>query len=170
MSSRYCLLMLLLMLTGCVSLPDDLNSNNEVALVPFSAALNTQPPAQARWGGEIAEVRNRTEGSEIEVVQFALNRSGRPLKSDASLGRFRIRVPGFIDPAIYAPGRLVTAFGTLTGTQQSVVGEQPYLFPVLETDAVHLWSEIKDAPEPCDCDPFFNSPFMMRPIIIVPSR
>ncbi|GAA0784104.1 Slp family lipoprotein [Marinobacterium sediminicola] len=170
MWNRCGVLILLLMLGGCASLPDELRPINEQALLPFSEALHMSPPAEARWGGEIASVRNQPDGSVVEVVQFALNTSGRPLKSDISTGRFRIRIPGFIDPAIYAPGRLVTALGRFTAIEQDKVGEQPYAFPVLETGTIHLWPEIKDPPERCDCDPFLHSPFMMRPIILVPNR
>lgn len=170
MLSRHCLLFCLLLLGGCAAVPDELKPVNELALLPFADAPLTQPPAEARWGGEVAQVRNLTEGSEIEVVQFALGSSGRPLKSDNSAGRFRIRVPGFIDPAIYAPGRQVTALGNFSGIEQGKVGEQSYAFPILEAQSVHLWPVIEETPERCDCDPFFYSPFMMRPIIVVPAR
>lgn len=167
---RFCLLFIVMMLGGCASVPDQLKAVNERSLLPFADATVVEPPAEARWGGEVAAVRNRAEDSEIEVVQFELNASGRPQKSDTSAGRFRIRVPGFIDPAIYAPGRQVTALGEFTAIEQDKVGDQPYAFPVLKTDSVHLWPEIKDPPARCDCDPFFHSPFMMRPIIVVPKQ
>lgn len=170
MLRSYTLLLCLLLLGGCASVPDTLRPVSETALLPFADAGVVSPPAEARWGGEIAAVRNQAQGSEIEVVQFQLNASGRPLKSDASAGRFRIRIPGFIDPVIYANGRLVTALGNFTGMEQGKVDAQPYSFPILETESVHLWPEIKDPPERCDCDPFFHSTFMMRPIIVVPAR
>lgn len=170
MLSRYCLLLCFLILGGCASVPDELKAVNELALLPFADVTVVGPPAEARWGGEVAQVRNRTAGSEIEVVQFTLDRRSRPLPSDTSAGRFRIRMPGFIDPAIYAPGRQVTALGTFTGIEQGKVGEQTYAFPILETESVHLWPEVKDPPERFDCDPFFHSPFMMRPIIVVPAQ
>ncbi len=170
MPSRFCLLFCLLILGGCAALPDELKPVNEQVLLPFADATLVDPPAEARWGGEVAQVRNHNTGSEIEVVQFALDRSGRPLKSDSSAGRFRIRVTDFIDPAIYAPGRQVTALGEFSGIEQGQVGEQPYAFPVLEAESVHLWPELKAPPPRCDCDPFFYSPFMMRPIIVVPQK
>jgi len=160
-----------LALSGCAALPDDLTTPEGQTLLPFAEAGTTAAAQQAvLWGGEIASVSNLAQGSRVEVVQFRLNASGRPIKSDESGGRFRIEVEGFIDPAIYAPGRLVTAQGLFTTTQAGTIGEHPYTFPVLSTQKVHLWPEIKDPPERCDCDPFLHSPFMMRPIIVVPQK
>lgn len=169
--NRFVFLFTALLLGGCASVPNDLLPASEQALLPFSSTATATAQGQsARWGGEIAQVRNLAQGSELEVVQFALNASGRPLKTDTSGGRFKIQVPGFIDPAIHAPGRLVTALGTFTGIERGKVGEQDYSFPILTSDRVHLWPEIQDPPPRCDCDPFFNSPFMMRPVIIVPAK
>lgn len=169
--NRLMLVCIALLIGGCASVPSGLRSGSDQTLLSFADARTTTLEGQgARWGGEIAHVSNLQQGSQLEVVQFSLNASGRPLKTDTSGGRFRILVPGFIDPAIYAPGRLVTALGTFTGIEQGKIGEQDYAFPTLESDQVHLWSEIKDPPARCDCDPFFHSPFMMRPIIVVPAR
>lgn len=169
--NRLMLVFIVLLVSGCASVPSGLRTGSDQTLLSFADARTTTLEGQgARWGGEIAHVSNLQQGSQLEVVQFSLNASGRPLKTDKSGGRFRIMVPGFIDPAIYAPGRLITALGTFTGIKQGKVGEQDYAFPTLESEQIHLWPEIKDPPVHCDCDPFFNSPFMMRPIIVVPAR
>lgn len=161
----------MLALSGCAALPDDLATPEGQALLPFSQAGQTPATRQlALWGGEIASVSNLAGGSRLEVVQFDLNAGGRPIKSDSSGGRFRIEIDAFIDPAIYAPGRLVTARGAYTGVQAGKVGEHPYTFPVIHTDSVHLWPEPQEIREHCDCDPFFYTPFMMRPVILVPQK
>lgn len=165
------LLAITLLLGGCASLPEGLRTAPEQKLLPFAAVTTTAPEGQSvRWGGEVVRVSNLNEGSMIEVVQFSLNASGRPLRTDQSGGRFRIRVPGFIDPAIYTPGRLVTAVGQFQALEQDQVGEQPYTFPVLEARHVHLWPVVEKAPERCDCDPFFNTRFIMHPVILVPRQ
>jgi len=160
-----------LLLGGCASLPEDLRTPPGQGLLPFSAAATTAPEGQdVRWGGEVVKVSNRQEDSVIETVQFSLNASGRPVRTDQSGGRFRIRIPGFIDPAIYTSGRLVTAVGQFKEVEQDSIGEHPYAFPVLEARHLHLWPVVEKTPERCDCDPFFSSPFMMRPIILVPQK
>lgn len=168
---RLLLIMLVLMLSACSSVPSNLQLANEQVLMDFSATKTTPPSGQPiRWGGEIAAVRNLEQGSVIEVVQFTLNASGRPIKSDVSGGRFRIWVTDFIDPVIYAEGREVTAIGRFIELESGHVGEQAYQFPVLKADNIHLWQELKEPPNlNCNCDPFFfHRGFMMSPIIVVP--
>ncbi|MBV0933609.1 Slp family lipoprotein [Marinobacterium weihaiense] len=167
MLKQLALLTLTLALGACAAVPEGLKTEDTRTLLPFAEHGPDAAPATARWGGEIAAVHNRAESTEIEVVQFELNASGRPLKSDTSGGRFRLQVPGFLDPAIHAPGRLVTALGTFSGMTDGHIDEQPYRFPVLRSESVHLWPVIKE-PVKCDCEPMFNSPLLMRPIIVVP--
>ncbi|MFN3881626.1 MAG: Slp family lipoprotein [Nitrincola lacisaponensis] len=170
---RILFVMSILVIGGCASIPDDLSTSPEQTLLPFAATVTSKPDNQtARWGGEIAQVSNLAQGSLIEVVEFTLNSRGRPLKADTSGGRFQVQVPGFIDPAIYAPGRMITALGSFAEIKEGLVGEQPYRFPVLHTDQVHLWPEVQESStRDCHCDPFFlHRSFMMRPIIIVPAN
>ncbi len=170
--NRMMLFITALLIGGCASIPSDLRTATEQTLLPFSSTVTTEPSGQiARWGGEIAKVSNLQQGSLLEIVEFSLNASGRPVKADTSGGRFRILVSGFIDPAIYVPGRLVTVLGSFSATEEDKVGDQAYLFPVLQSEQLHLWPEIEE-PSNCNCnyDPFsFHRSFMMRPIIIVPA-
>lgn len=170
--NRMMLLITALLIGGCASIPPDLRAKAEHTLLPFSSTVTTEPSNQiARWGGEIARISNLQQGSLLEVVEFSLNSSGRPVKADTSGGRFRVLISDFLDPAIYAPGRLITVLGTFSAIEADKVGEQAYLFPILHSEQLHLWPEIEE-PSNCNCnyDPFsFHRSFMMRPIIIVPA-
>lgn len=160
-----------LILGGCASLPDDLTSPEGQALLPFADSKTVAASQQkARWGGEIVTVRNLAQGSQVEVVQFVLSSNGYPVKSDNSGGRFRIETSNFIDPAIYKAGRKVTALGEFDRIESGKIDEQPYNFPILKTESVHLWPEVKDPPAACDCDPFWGNSLMHRPIIVVPAK
>ena len=170
--SRMMLFITALLIGGCASIPSDLRTATDQTLLPFASTVTTEPSGQtARWGGEIARVINLQQGSLLEVVEFSLNTRGRPVKADTSGGRFRILLPGFIDPVIYAPGRLVTALGTFSAIEADKVGEQAYLFPVLHSEQLHLWPEVKEpSTHQHHYDPFFfHRSFLMRPIIIVPA-
>lgn len=119
--------------------------------------------AAVRWGGTLAEVRNRAEVTELEIVARPLAGSGRPREGDGSEGRFIARVPGFLDPAIHARGRLITVAGRVAGVRRGTVGEYPYRFPVVEASAHHLWEPLPDPPRaaPCWYDPWY--PFGCSP-------
>lgn len=89
-------------------------------------------------GGAIAGVRNTSAGSELEVVQFATDHSGRITATDNSGGRFIVQVGTFSDPAVYQ-GRLVTLVGKVKGQTHARLDEIDYLYPVLTAHELHLW-------------------------------
>lgn len=100
--------------------------------------------ALVRWGGSIARVENRRDETWIEIVEYPLDDSDYPQPSNASEGRFIARIPGFLDPAIYAEGRLITVTGALESTIQRPIGEYPYTFPVVAADRYQLWEKRRE--------------------------
>ncbi len=130
------------MLSACAGRYPEAISGDGSAVVPYQHVLN-DPDAgvgnSARWGGIIASVENKETMSVIEVVHMKLRGTGRPILDENSLGRFRVHVKGFIDPEVYAPGRLLTVYGTYVGTEAGAIGEFLYDFPLLQSQGVHLW-------------------------------
>ncbi|ALC15586.1 starvation-inducible outer membrane lipoprotein [Desulfuromonas soudanensis] len=93
-------------------------------------------------GGAIAAVRGLPGGgSDLEMVQFPTDRSGRITATNTSGGRFIVRDTVFRDPAIYRPGRLMTLVGTVEGAEQGQIGDIDYSYPVLTVHELHLWPE-----------------------------
>ncbi|RUO37225.1 starvation-inducible protein [Aliidiomarina shirensis] len=135
---------LALTLTGCASqIPQSVRGDGS-ELTTFEqvrAAPEATLGEQVRWGGIIAEVRNRENNSEIEVVGFALRSFGRPQSNDETYGRFRVVVDGFADPEVYAKGRMITVLGAYTETEAGMIGEYVYEFPVVQASGVELWRE-----------------------------
>lgn len=89
-------------------------------------------------GGVIVETRNFTEKSEIEVVQKAVDSSGRVSGSDATLGRFIFRKRGYLESEIYSKGREIIGAGKVVGSQLGKIGDREYQFPVVEVEELHL--------------------------------
>lgn len=130
-------------LTGCASVPTELETaTNDEALIDYKLAKKQQNKVvgeSARWGGVIADVRNTEDKTVFEVVNFPLQRWGRPEVSDDSDGRFLAVVDGFIDPEVYKKGRAISFVGVIGKTQQGKIGEYTYIYPVLEADNHYLW-------------------------------
>jgi outer membrane lipoprotein len=82
-------------------------------------------------GGRIISTTVKKEETWVEVLQQPLDRQYRPENKDISYGRFIIVFQGFIDPAIYAPYRLITVAGEVTGKKVLPVKEIQYTYPVL---------------------------------------
>jgi len=160
------ILLLALVMGGCASkVPVDIRD-----AVPNSPGIGTvhQDPGahvgrEVRWGGSIAEVDNQADATWIEVVGRELTSGGRPESGDRSLGRFLLKVEGFLDPAVYSRGREVTARGVLAEAVTRKIGQYPYRFPVLEARALYLWPPREEPryerydhyPPPWYYDPWF---------------
>ncbi len=111
--------------------------------------------ARVRWGGRILSVENTAEATWLEVLALALGTDGEPDRDAPSEGRFLARVAGFLDPAVYAPDRLITLVGVLDKPVTRPVGEYPYVYPRLNVDVYYLWPRPAPAPRPDPwCDPW----------------
>lgn len=138
-----------LLFVGCAApVPPDIRTPEPTA-VSVSAA-RAAPSAYigtpVRWGGSILAVRNDTATSDIEILARPLTATGEPEPDDtgdgaASLGRFIARFAGFLDPAAYPEGRLLTVAGTVADVETRDVGEYPYRYPVVRATGKHLWPE-----------------------------
>lgn len=136
---------------GCTgSAPAAVDRSPEVAEV--RAAPDRFEGAEVRWGGAVASVRNLPAETRIEVVSRVLNGSGRPVSTPRGGSRFIALVEGFLDPAIYTPGRLVTFQGVVIGSRHAQ-GDS-VLYPVVDVRAHVLWERVPGAPSEY-YDPFW---------------
>ena len=96
------------------------------------------------WGGRIIEILNRNDSTEMVILQMELDSQGYPQKSDQSQGRFLVRSNQFMDPAIYSEGTLITVVGRLEDSETRLIGEMPYLYPVITVMEMKKWSPGED--------------------------
>jgi outer membrane lipoprotein len=90
-------------------------------------------------GGEILATRPRQGETEIELLARRLRGDDSPERSDRSPGRFLLRSPDFLDPAVYAAGRRITVVGEVTGVEDRSIGELPYRYPTIAAERIRLW-------------------------------
>jgi len=137
------LLLLLALLLSCAAAPispEVLGQvNREIGMAELAASPQAYTGQVVLLGGRIIAVQNLPEATEIEVLQSPLVNEERPQGGDVSEGRFVARLPGYADPAVYAPGRLITVAGRVVGSEARPVGQVEYRYPVLEALDVHLW-------------------------------
>lgn len=113
-----------------------------------------------RWGGNIVSTRNERDRTVLEIVGRNLDREGRPLEEDRSLGRFLVKTEGFLDPAVYKPEREVTVRGRIVDVISQPIGEFRYVYPVVQADDIYLW---KPRPPPQPRYPYYHDPFFYDP-------
>lgn len=122
------------------------------ALTPADAVedLSRAEGRRVIWGGRVVGSRNLADSTELVVLGLPLSRSQRPQVRGEPVGRFIVRYPGYLETMVYAPDRLVTVDGRVTGLETRPVGEARYPYPRVRAEAVHLW------PEPGDDDSGFR--------------
>lgn len=131
----------LALLAACASAPKfDLEGvNRELTPARAAANIDTARNQRALWGGIIVASRNLKDATQLEVLGYPLGRDGKPKQGDPPQHRFLVTHPGYLETADYAEGRLLSAVGTVAGTQEGKVGEARYVYPVLNASQLHLW-------------------------------
>lgn len=94
-------------------------------------------------GGKVIETKSSSGHWEIIVLQLPLGTGNRPLNTDKSAGRFLVRANGFLDPAIYKKGTLLTVVGKIIGREQRLIGGFNYQYPVLALIEAKTWQNLQ---------------------------
>jgi outer membrane lipoprotein len=142
-------LVVILTLLGCAAqVPPEIRTPEPapVSVSAARAAPHRYAGTAVRWGGSIISVRNDATTTAIELLARHLDATGEPRMQErpataGELGRFIARFDGFLDPAAYPAGRLLTVTGTVDGVETRKVGEYAYRYPVLRATGRHLWPE-----------------------------
>ncbi len=155
-------LLAVLGLAGCASIPTPIRDAPEQG--PSPAEVRAAPQRFAgtvvRWGGVIAGVENRADGSVVAVVSRPLSGVARPEESDETAGRFLVDIKQFIDPVVYATGREFTVVGRVSGVERRKIGAYDYTFPLVQATGYYLWPKrVPAAREPCCYGPFYPWPY-----------
>lgn len=146
---RIFILFLFLVFTGCThpiskNLRDSLDPT--VSIPVLFASPDSYIGKKVMMGGNIIETRNSSGNSEIEVLQKPIDSYGNLEEGDMTNGRFIFRRPGYLEPEIYKKGREVIGVGVVVGVLTGKIGEQDYLFPIIEPEELSLLPEYSNSP------------------------
>ncbi|MGE0371080.1 MAG: Slp family lipoprotein [Gammaproteobacteria bacterium] len=100
------------------------------------------------WGGVIVNSSNTQNGTQIEVLSYPLASSQQPDTDRTPNGRFLVIDERYLETLDYAPGRLLTVGGTLSGTRSGQIGEADYVYPVIRPDGLRLWPKDSQRNDP----------------------
>lgn len=147
-----------LALAGCASPIPDLIKQAPVDDIRVEE-VQQKPDAflgsQVRWGGNIIQVENLEQGTLIEVLSRRLFTDGKPDSDSGSQGRFKIALPGFVEPVNFPKDRMITVRGRVAKVVKGKVGAYPYPYPVVESDGYYLWPEEREYRYRDVYDPFY---------------
>lgn len=134
--------LILLWLAACASTisPEVLKDVDQS--IRFEALLKDPNAFQGKtilFGGDIIKTENSPDKTLIVVLQRSLNSNKKPSGGDRSAGRFIVSVPGFLDPAIFQPGRQITVVGMIAGKEVRALDDIEYSYPVIDKRHLYLW-------------------------------
>jgi outer membrane lipoprotein len=135
-------LMALLLLVGCAHVISKETLKEVDRNATFAQVVKDPDAYKGKtvfFGGAIIETENLADKAQVVVLQHPLDRRNRPVAGDVSEGRFIVTTPGFLDPAIYSPGRQITVAGMVVGKEKRPMGEIEYTYPVIEKQGLYLW-------------------------------
>ena len=147
-----------LALAGCASPIPELIKNAPVSDIRVEEAQ--QKPdnfvgSEVRWGGNIIKVENLENATLVEVLSRRLFTDGKPDSDSKSQGRFKIALPGFVEPANFPKDRMITVRGRVASLSKGKVGSFQYPYPIVEPDMYYLWPVERDYRYREVYDPFY---------------
>jgi outer membrane lipoprotein len=131
-----------LALAGCASPIPDLIKHappNDIRVQEVQQKPKAFIGAQVRWGGDIIGVENQEQTTLIEVLSRRLFKDGKPDADSSSQGRFKVALPGFVEPTRFPKDRKITVRGRIAQVVKGKVGAYRYPYPVVEADGYYLW-------------------------------
>jgi outer membrane lipoprotein len=139
---RYLILLVIIpLVSGCAHVVSEELRDKAEKTVPVSE-LFRNPGAYRGMifilGGNIISSRNSPEGTYFEVLEKPLDYRGRPRYTDISRGRFLVLHEGYLDPAIFSPGREITVAGEVLGTRVQALEQIDYAYLFLRSRGLYL--------------------------------
>lgn len=137
---RWPLLVGVLWLTGCVTVPKSIQGHHpEQNLSQIQLAPNNFKGLEARLGGKVLTVQNRQPNTtRLEIAAQPLDRYGAPILDSLSNGRIFADVPNLLEPADFKD-RYVTVLGTIMGEVAGKMNGIPYAYILVNTSGFIRW-------------------------------
>jgi outer membrane lipoprotein len=137
-ATRFASIIAMASMMGCVAPTFD-PAGAQTTLAPWEVAGKPLDNVDVIWGGVIIQVHHFDNDSEVEVLAFPLDRGQRPIPRAPSQGRFRIRIPGYVEAVDFPEGLFLSARGRLIGTRDGSVGKTHYVYPIITDAQIRRW-------------------------------
>ncbi len=145
-SSIFISLIACLLLSGCVSIPQEIQGSSrslaEISYQDIQQDVSRFNGQEVRLGGKVLNVVNGQNETSFEVAVLPLDSSARPELGTAFQGRMIVKTSQFIEP-LTLKDRLITVLGTVSGITNGKVGEADYQYLTLSLQGYQVW-QIRD--------------------------
>lgn len=157
-------LMLAVTMQACSNLPRELQQAPEVEMeyAQVNKDVDAYLGMPVRWGGMIVAVENGPQISSAQILYYPLFHYAKPNLNAQALGRFVILSSNFLDPEIYAKGKVITIAGNIEGGTVRSIGDKDVTLPVVHLRSSYIWPQRKQyAYRPYYYPPYYG--FRYRP-------
>lgn len=130
-----------LAVSGCSSIPKSISGDGAVSPATYkqlSQAPDRYQGQDVRIGGKVINVINLPHRTIIEVAVLTLNDSARPEIKTPYQGRVLVYADKFLDPDNFRH-RYITVLGKVSGTEEHLIGQQPYRFLKITLMGYQTW-------------------------------
>jgi len=145
-----------LFLSGCVSIPQDIQGDNSllasVSYKDINQDVSRFKDQQVRLGGKVLNVVNTQNETSFEVAVMPLDDNARPELGSAYQGRMIVKANQFIDP-LTLKDHLITVLGTVNGIIKGKVGQADYNYLAINMQGYQVW-QIRDNIVPINYPPY----------------
>ncbi|WP_456405324.1 Slp family lipoprotein [Thiolapillus sp.] len=121
------------------------------AISPASLSLSADAGVKGKdftWGGSVLSIKNLPDHTLLEVMAYPLDSKGAPNVGGGAQGRFLADYTGFLEPADFPSGQLLTVTGPMLGYKDGRVGEADYRYPVLQAVQIQRWENTRSQQQP----------------------
>jgi outer membrane lipoprotein len=149
-----------LLLSACgsvISRELALEADRGATIASVQAAPDAYRGRTVVWGGIIVSSENLEATTEIEVLETELTADDRP-RDYASRGRFLVEATGFLDSAVFRPGKRMTVAGEVKGITVRKIGRMDYPYPVITPIEIKLFEGPRVAPPLPEPGPWWWGP------------
>ena len=136
-------LIALFAISSCATAPRLDTTKVDSTVVPneVNANANLFLNKTVHWGGQILEIKNLSDRSEVIVLGFPFDNYGTPDIDQKPIGRFILVKSGFLEPLDYRKGKIISAVGRVSGSSRGKVGETDYTYSLLSAQQIQLWPD-----------------------------
>lgn len=135
-----------LLLAACASGPHFPVNDVNTELRPAGASQASVVGQRVLWSGMIIANHAQQDHTQLEVLAYPFDFQQKPDTDARTQGRFLANHKGLLDPAEYAPGRLITLKGRIAGSLEGKIEEMAYTYPLVEVSDIYLWPQEEPLP------------------------
>ncbi|KAA1187295.1 Slp family lipoprotein [Photorhabdus heterorhabditis] len=145
MSIQALVVLAVVMLTGCISVPDSVKGTSPSPVQDLLSVKNAPElfiGQEGRFGGKVLDVVNENHRTRLEISSLPLASDASPELHEPSFGRVYAYVNNFLEPDDFK-GNYVTVVGPIMGLEKGKIGHADHAYVVINATGYQRWKTVQ---------------------------